>query len=72
MGRYLTNRARPAGNHNNTEGPMNSLQTVFPQNRRSFVSITQCDWFPIAAIGALLLLAGFVAPPIEYLMGAWS
>ncbi|MCA8320035.1 hypothetical protein [Burkholderia cepacia] len=51
---------------------MNSLQTVFPQNRRSLVSITQRDWFPIAAIGVLLLLAGFVAPPFEYLMGAWS
>ncbi|WP_192499542.1 hypothetical protein [Burkholderia cepacia] len=51
---------------------MNSLQTVFPQNRRSLVSITQHDWFPIAAIGALLLLVGAIAPPIEYLMGAWS
>ena len=27
------------------------------------------DWFPLAVIGALLLLVGAIAPPLEILMG---
>lgn len=30
------------------------------------------DWIPLCVIGALYLLAGAVAPPIERLMGVWS
>ncbi|WP_159936001.1 hypothetical protein [Burkholderia singularis] len=32
-------------------------------------AFTSHDWFPLAVIGALLLLAGAIAPPLEILMG---
>lgn len=32
----------------------------------------RADWFLLAALAALYLLAGAVAPPVERLMGLWS
>lgn len=32
-------------------------------------SVVSRDWFPIAVLGVLLLLAGAIAPPLEILMG---
>lgn len=46
--------------------PLNSLSPVLRDYSRSVVSR---DWFPLAMIGALLLLAGAIAPPLEILIG---
>lgn len=46
--------------------PLNSLTPVLRGYSRSVVSR---DWFPLAVLGALLLLAGAIAPPLEILMG---
>lgn len=46
--------------------PLNSLTHVLRGYSRSVVSR---DWFPIAVLGVLLLLAGAIAPPLEILMG---
>lgn len=32
----------------------------------------RADWFPLALLAALYVLAGAIAPPIERLMGMWA
>lgn len=51
---------------------MNSLQPVLHRSKRSLVTRSTPKWMPIAVLGALYILAGAVAPPIEALMGVWS
>lgn len=51
---------------------MNSLQPVYHGKKRSLVTRSTPRWVPLAVLAALYLLAGAVAPPIEFAMGAWS
>ncbi|MDN7549110.1 hypothetical protein [Burkholderia cenocepacia] len=46
--------------------PLNSLSPVLRGYSRSVVSR---DWFPLAALGALYLIASGVAPAYELLAG---
>lgn len=46
--------------------PLNSLTPVFSGYSRSVVSR---DWFPLAVIGALYLIACGIAPAVEILSG---
>lgn len=46
--------------------PLNSLTPVFRGYSRSFVSR---DWFPLAVLGALYLIACGIAPAYELLAG---
>ncbi|VBK79117.1 putative phage membrane protein [Burkholderia pseudomallei] len=46
--------------------PLNSPTPVFRGYSRSVVS---CDWFPLAVLGALYLIACGVAPVYELLAG---
>ncbi|HEM7806925.1 TPA: hypothetical protein U2L28_000409 [Burkholderia multivorans] len=46
--------------------PLNSLSSVLRDYKRSVVSR---DWFPLAVLGALYLIACGVAPAFELLAG---
>ena len=51
---------------------MNSLQPVLHRNKRLLATRSTPKWMSLAVLGALYILAGAVAPPIEALMGAWT
>lgn len=49
------------------------LKIGFPRFRgRRAAGAPRTDWLPLAALAALYLLAGAIAPPVERLMGLWA